>query len=393
MALAVSNVASTRAASLKATESAASAAAKFSKPDTEEASAEKDFQKVLSHARTQKPATRKGAPDEPSGEASAEPVDAKKSTEPKKTGEAEATDAVDQKDQDQPDADQIIADKPEGRADLVTPGAPAPGAPAPGAPGASTDSTATGLPGTKGDKPLVTALDSDPAKLSDPGAQGASNNPENGVKTGEIPVEVTDAQPSDMGEEPPVKPGASADHADAPTLPDSAGASVNAAAPKSQGHEVDRAPALPVTAESHFAESNIPKIVTGVTGQLLPNGGTMHIRLDPPEMGALTVSIRMDRGTVEASFQTSTDQATQLLGHSLTQLKTALESAGINVDKLNVSQVPADKQASSNNPQNQQNSQQSQEEARQFQQEQQRRQMLQRMWQKLSGNDDLDMVA
>lgn len=145
--------------------------------------------------------------------------------------------------------------------------------------------------------------------------------------------------------------------------------------------------------EARFAQDNHPTIITGVTGKLMPNGGTMHIRLDPPEMGALSVTIRIDRGVVEASFQTSNDQATQLLGHSLNQLKSALESAGVSVDKLNVSQVNDPKQPGSNTPQDPQDSQQSQEQARQFQQEQQRREMLKRMWQKLSGADDLNMVA
>jgi flagellar hook-length control protein FliK len=168
-------------------------------------------------------------------------------------------------------------------------------------------------------------------------------------------------------------------------------------APASPQTTTDRAAitssAPPAAPEARFAQDNHPKIITGVTGKLLPNGGTMQIRLDPPEMGALSVTIRIDRGVVEASFQTSNDQATQLLGHSLNQLKNALESAGVSVDKLNVSQVNDPKQASANNPQDQQDSQQSQEQARQFQQEQQRREMLKRMWQKLSGTDDLDMVA
>ena len=81
-------------------------------------------------------------------------------------------------------------------------------------------------------------------------------------------------------------------------------------------------------------------------GQLLPDGGTMHIRLDPPELGALQVSVHMQDGVMSASFQTSNDDATRLLSHSLGQLKHMLETQGVSVDKLHVTQTPRDQQSS-----------------------------------------------
>ena len=87
----------------------------------------------------------------------------------------------------------------------------------------------------------------------------------------------------------------------------------------------------------------------------------MHIRLDPPELGALQVSVQMKDGVMTATFQTSNDDATKLLSHSLGQLKHALETQGVSVDKLHVTQGPRDekgadeesgqqKQGSSDNP-------------------------------------------
>ncbi len=86
------------------------------------------------------------------------------------------------------------------------------------------------------------------------------------------------------------------------------------------------------------AGANVAKIVTVIGGQLLPNGGTMQIRLDPPELGPLQVSVKVQNGVISATFETSTDDATKLLSHSLSQLKQSLEAQGIGVDRLHVQQ-------------------------------------------------------
>ena len=145
--------------------------------------------------------------------------------------------------------------------------------------------------------------------------------------------------------------------------------------------------------EAEFATTNHDRIVTSLRSQLLPNGGTMHMRLDPPELGVLQVTVRTQDGVMTASFETSSDQATKLLRHSLGQLKAVLESQGVTVEKLHVQQSPRDQQAGNNSEdrQQQQSQQDSQSSARQ---EQQRREMLRRMWSRLGiGSDPLDLVA
>lgn len=148
--------------------------------------------------------------------------------------------------------------------------------------------------------------------------------------------------------------------------------------------------AAPVPPEQQFAEANHASIVTSVRSQLLPNGGTMQIRLDPPELGALQVSVQMRDGMMTASFQTSNDDATKLLSHSLNQLKTALESQGVIVDKIHVQQAPREQTAGNSEDQQRQ---QQQDDAS-GRQEQQRKEMLRRMWQRLSkGRDPLDLLG
>ena len=147
-----------------------------------------------------------------------------------------------------------------------------------------------------------------------------------------------------------------------------------------------------------FAEDNHPNIVAGVRGQLMPTGGTMQIRLDPPELGPLAVTIRLNDGVMEASFETSNDQAAKLLSHSLSALKTSLEAQGVTVDRLHVQQAPkseqTNQQGGDGGRDQQQNGSRDPQQDHAARQEHQRKEMLRRMWAKLRGTEDpLDMVA
>jgi flagellar hook-length control protein FliK len=167
----------------------------------------------------------------------------------------------------------------------------------------------------------------------------------------------------------------------------------DAATTKPDGQSIRTAATQPPAPapEAQFAETNHAQIVSGVHGQLLPNGGSMQLRLDPPELGALHITVQMRDGVMSASFSTPSDQAARLLTHSLGQLKTALESQGVSVEKLHVEQSP--KEPKSNGGEGRQPQDQSAAD-HPAQQEQQRREMLRRMWRRLSGGQDpLDLVA
>jgi flagellar hook-length control protein FliK len=145
------------------------------------------------------------------------------------------------------------------------------------------------------------------------------------------------------------------------------------------------------TREADFAAANGDRVVTAIRTHLLPRGGTMQIRLDPPNLGTLQVAVRMNDGVMSVSFQTSSEEATRLLSHSLSQLKHGLETHGVSVDKLHVQQASRDHDT--NRQDADQQRQESGEEGS-WRQEQQRRQMLQRMWRRLAlGDDPLDLVA
>jgi flagellar hook-length control protein FliK len=148
----------------------------------------------------------------------------------------------------------------------------------------------------------------------------------------------------------------------------------------------------PDAPEVRFAVDNHASIIHAIRGELIPGGGSMHIRLDPPELGALQVSVQMRDGIMTAAFHTSTDEATRVLSHSLTQLKHALEQQGVSIEKIHVQQSPRDSQSNFNNDDSRQR--QSAFDHSSPQQEQQRRDALARMWRRLTdGSDPLDLVA
>ena len=143
--------------------------------------------------------------------------------------------------------------------------------------------------------------------------------------------------------------------------------------------------------ETQFALANHSKIISGIHGQLLANGGSMQIRLDPPELGAMHVRVEMRDGVMTASFETTSDQATRLLSHSLADLKTTLEAQGVSVQKLHVQQSPRE-QSSSRDDQHADRDHSSRQQS--AQQEQQRKDLLRRMWRRLTKTQDpLDLVA
>jgi flagellar hook-length control protein FliK len=148
----------------------------------------------------------------------------------------------------------------------------------------------------------------------------------------------------------------------------------------------------PPSPDAAFAAANHPSIVSGIHGQLLPGGGTMQIRLDPPEMGAVQITVKMQGGALSASFQTSNDEATRMLSHSLGKLKESLESQGVSVTQLHVQRAPASDSSSGSSEDN--SKQQNSSEGQTAQQEQQRKELMRKMWRRVSGaGDPLDMVA
>jgi flagellar hook-length control protein FliK len=271
----------------------------------------------------------------------------------------------------------------------------------------------------KGDKktappgqPAVAGLVNVPA-LGAPAAGAAMAATQQGAKTsGKSGQPASDAQGSSQAVESldaslaALAPEGSASHKAAPGDDSASDGSASAMRDLLVPLPGDKTPAAPPAPSStpapapprpeiRFAEANHPSIVQGITGQVLAKGGTMHLRLDPPELGAMQVTVNVKDGLMTASFQTSNDEATRLLSHSLHDLKSLLESQGVQVQKLQVQQQSShDFDSNSNNGGDTSRQQQQAMQDNSARQEQQRKEMIRRMWAKLGvGNDPLDVTG
>ena len=103
--------------------------------------------------------------------------------------------------------------------------------------------------------------------------------------------------------------------------------------------------------------------------------------------------MHMRDGVMTASFQTTNDEATKVLSHSLGQLKTVARIAGRERREAPRAAVVAARPAAGAG-RDDQNPREQNPHDHPGRQEQQRSEMLRRMWRRLSGGQDpLDIVA
>ena len=81
----------------------------------------------------------------------------------------------------------------------------------------------------------------------------------------------------------------------------------------------------------------IHQVVREAKVRLFEGGGDVMLRLDPPHLGAVHMSVSANGGVVTASLQTDTETARRMLQADLPSLKQALADAGVNIDAINVS--------------------------------------------------------
>jgi flagellar hook-length control protein FliK len=78
------------------------------------------------------------------------------------------------------------------------------------------------------------------------------------------------------------------------------------------------------------------QVVRGLSAMVNQRGGTMNLRLDPPDLGQLRIQMTVTRGVVTAEFHPTTPQAHDLLERNLAALRSTLEGQGLTVERLNV---------------------------------------------------------
>ncbi len=88
-------------------------------------------------------------------------------------------------------------------------------------------------------------------------------------------------------------------------------------------------------------QQTFDQVVLGLRGKFDPRAGKAEIRLDPPNLGTVRVSMSLENGSLSANFQSSSDLVRGLLKEHMDQLKSVLESRGVAVDRLAV-EAPRD---------------------------------------------------
>ena len=113
----------------------------------------------------------------------------------------------------------------------------------------------------------------------------------------------------------------------------------NSAAVNPVPQEAEVPPALTETAKTSpviSKEEFAAQIISGA--KLMVNNGVtkIQIQLEPAELGKLELSLVIERDLVAARFVTETQGVQALIESNLTQLRSSLEEAGLNVDLLQV---------------------------------------------------------
>ncbi|MBL9119782.1 MAG: flagellar hook-length control protein FliK [Phycisphaerae bacterium] len=98
---------------------------------------------------------------------------------------------------------------------------------------------------------------------------------------------------------------------------------------------------LPTPTSSTTEEApTTPLVSRGLAALANQRGGALAIRLDPPSLGDLRITMTVVNGRVTAELLTSNPQAHALLRSDLASLRQALEAQGLAVDRLSIQSAP-----------------------------------------------------
>lgn len=122
------------------------------------------------------------------------------------------------------------------------------------------------------------------------------------------------------------------------SLPTSAIASANGTAPSIQtpGSPSSSAPASAGSRLSQHQETKLVQRVLRGMEQLADGGGQVRLRLHPPELGSLQMSLRIEGTAIFAEMQVETTSARDALLKNLPALKERLSEQGMQIEQFDV---------------------------------------------------------
>lgn len=229
------------------------------------------------------------------------------------------------------------------------------------------DSLALG-PGLTGKQPAsaasATPIDASASSSAAPGQPLANAGPSNqtGTSTGDQPGEGESQNPANTAPK--------ADPANAPRT----GTNASAASFSGSGHAASAEPApiqpsAPGQANATASTANganladgsdalnEARLTRGLRSALNQQGGSVTLRLTPPEMGTVRIQMQLQGTQVTAQFHAETDAARSMLQQQLGQLRSALEGQGLSVERLGVQSMSGSNASSFNGSSTQQQNQ------------------------------------
>ncbi len=95
-------------------------------------------------------------------------------------------------------------------------------------------------------------------------------------------------------------------------------------------------PPPPPTTETPEQAANLARVARALRSALNQQGGSVTMRLSPPELGLVKISLQVQHGVVSASFEAEQESVRHLLSSQLGQLRESLQSQGLTVERVDV---------------------------------------------------------
>ena len=89
-----------------------------------------------------------------------------------------------------------------------------------------------------------------------------------------------------------------------------------------------QAPPTPQTASTEL-DPNVARVARGLQNALQQNGGSVTLRLQPPDLGSVKIQMQIHDGTASVEFQADRPAVSDLLGHQLASLRDARANARV----------------------------------------------------------------
>ncbi len=189
----------------------------------------------------------------------------------------------------------------------------------------------------KGDAIVPATVAEGEASGTDGSSKEAAAKDENAAETKALP-KVT-APKSEVAANKPVEIEAQTTVKSSEPLPlPSAGTAARSAG---HAHEASRMVELsPLPTPESEPDPNVARVARGLQSAIAQRGGSVTLRLQPPELGLVRVELAVTNGTASVRFQADAESVRTLLSHQMASLRHALERHGLSVERMDVQQMP-----------------------------------------------------